>query len=81
MLKLPIYEPNKKNCLFDMLGHKVHGEKLNQPNPNRIREIKNYKYYEREGLTNCQYEVREKRFCKLFSHFLVDLFAPNGLKG
>lgn len=76
MLKLPIAEPNKKTCLFDMLSHQVHGEQLNQPNPHAVREIKNFKNYEKQGLNTLKYEVQKMSSCGLFSHYLVDLFAP-----
>ena len=79
MLKLPISEPKLKDCLFDMLEHQVHGEYLNQPNPRAVKEIKNYKFYKSEGLSNLRYERQRLSDCKIFAHVLADLKAPKNM--
>ena len=76
MLKWPIIEPKKSECLFDMLEHSVHGETHNPVNPRAVKEIKEYKRYKLEGLNTLKYEIKFESDCKIFSHYMVDLLAP-----
>ena len=71
-----IIDVEKNISLFDMMPHVSQKEQFNKPNPKRKKHVLWWKQWRTQGLSNLKYEKKETRYCQLFTHVLVDLFAP-----